>query len=62
MPLKNMVYYQYGLTITVLLMLGVIAAKTEGSSVPKAIMRITFWGTIAITGVTGYIFDIQSAH
>ncbi len=60
MPLKNIVYYQYGLTITFLILLGGIAAKTGGSAIGKAILRITLWGTIAmvITAVVGHIFNV----
>jgi VIT1/CCC1 family predicted Fe2+/Mn2+ transporter len=41
--------------------LGVIAAKTGGSSVIKAILRITIWGTIAmgLSALVGYIFGIR---
>lgn len=60
MPLKYMVYYQYCLAIAFLLMLGTIAAKTGGSSIGKAALRITLWGTIAmaLTAVVGRIFGV----
>ena len=47
-PVKNMEYWLYGFTIIFLIILGNIAAKTGGSSIKKAILRITIWGTIAM--------------
>ena len=36
------------------------AAKAGGSSVLKAVMRITFWGTVAmgLTALTGSLFNV----
>ena len=48
LPLKNMEYYLYAFAIIFLIILGALAAKTGGSSIGKAIARITFWGTIAM--------------
>lgn len=44
-----------------LVLLGIVAAHTGGSSVSKAVIRITLWGTIAmvLTAVVGYIFDVN---
>ncbi|GGD42593.1 VIT1/CCC1 transporter family protein [Muriicola marianensis] len=53
-PVKLMILWQYILTILFLIILGAYAAKAGGSSVRKAVIRITFWGTIAM-GVTAYI-------
>ncbi|NER09019.1 Predicted Fe2+/Mn2+ transporter, VIT1/CCC1 family [Muriicola jejuensis] len=53
-PVKGMILWQYVLAILFLIVLGAFAAKAGGSSVRKAILRITFWGTIAM-GVTAYI-------
>ena len=38
-----------------------MAAKTGGSSMGKAIVRITFWGTIAmgLTALVGYLFGVN---
>lgn len=60
MPLKSMVYYQYGLTIAFLMILGTIAAKTGGSNVVKSILRITLWGTIAmvLSAGVGHLFGV----
>lgn len=61
MPWNNMEYYLYGFAIVFLILLGVMAAKTGGSSIPKAIFRITFWGTaaMALTALTGYLFGVR---
>lgn len=60
MPIKYMVYFQYCLATAFLLLLGAIAAKAGGSSVGKAMLRITLWGTIAmaLTAVVGRIFGV----
>ncbi|MFZ4785412.1 MAG: VIT1/CCC1 transporter family protein [Flavobacteriales bacterium] len=60
-PVIEMEYWLYGFTIFFLIVLGATAAKTGGSSIPKAILRITIWGTIAmvISGGVGYIFGIN---
>lgn len=60
-PLKNMEYYLYAFAIIFLVILGTIAAKTGGSSISRAIIRITFWGTIAmgLTALTGYLFGVN---
>lgn len=59
--LEYMEYALYGFSIVFLILLGTIAAKTGGSSVPKAIIRITVWGTLAmgITAVVGYFFGVN---
>jgi len=53
-PIASMVVLQYLFAIIFLVILGGVAAKAGGSSVRKAIVRITFWGTVAM-GVTAYI-------
>ncbi|MBN2598269.1 MAG: VIT family protein [Marinifilaceae bacterium] len=60
LPLKNMEYSLYCFAIFFLILLGALAAKTGGSSVSRAIIRITFWGTIAmgLTAVVGYLFGV----
>jgi VIT1/CCC1 family predicted Fe2+/Mn2+ transporter len=59
--LEYMEYALYGFSIVFLILLGTIAAKTGGSSVSKAIIRITVWGTLAmgITAVVGYFFGVN---
>lgn len=60
-PLKGMEYWLYGFTTIFLIVLGTTSAKTGGSSVKKAILRITIWGTIAmgLSALVGYIFGIK---
>ena len=60
-PIEGMEYALYGFSIVFLVVLGIIAAKTGGSSIPKAIVRITAWGTIAmgITALVGYLFGVN---
>ncbi|MDP1745857.1 MAG: VIT family protein [Bacteroidota bacterium] len=61
LPLKNIEYSLYFFAIIFLIILGTLAAKTGGSSVRKAILRITFWGTAAmgLTAFVGYIFGVN---
>ena len=63
LPLKTMEYSLYGLAILFLAILGSLAAKTGGSSVSKAVIRVTFWGTIAmvLTALVGHFFGVQLA-
>ncbi|MDA8686066.1 VIT family protein [Robiginitalea sp.] len=60
-PLKGMEYTLYGFALLFLILLGALAAKTGGSSIWKAVIRVTFWGTIAmgITALVGYWFDVN---
>ena len=57
-PIQYMVWYQYVFALVFLILLGAITAKTGGTNCWKAIVRICFWGTIAmgITAFVGYIF------
>lgn len=61
LPLKSMEFYLYGFAIFFLCILGALAAKAGGSNIGKAIIRITFWGTIAmgLTALVGYIFGVN---
>jgi len=60
LPLKSIEYSLYGFALFFLIILGALAAKAGGSSVPKAIIRITFWGTVAmgLTAIVGYLFNV----
>jgi VIT1/CCC1 family predicted Fe2+/Mn2+ transporter len=60
-PLNFMEYGLYGCSIIFLITLGIIAAKTGGSSIKKAILRITIWGTLAmgLTALVGYLFGVN---
>jgi VIT1/CCC1 family predicted Fe2+/Mn2+ transporter len=63
LPVRNMEYYLYGFAIIFLIVLGSLAAKTGGSSIIKAVVRITFWGTAAmgLTALVGYLFGVNLA-
>ncbi len=63
LPVRNMEYYLYGFAIIFLIVLGSLAAKTGGSSIKKAVVRITFWGTAAmgLTALVGYLFGVNLA-
>lgn len=62
-PLKQMVYFQYGFSIIFLMLLGAISARAGGSSIKIAVLRICFWGTVAmgITALVGHIFGVNVA-
>ena len=57
-PFNQMVIYQYSFAIVFLAVSGAVAAKAGGSSISKGILRICFWGTVAmvITAFVGYLF------
>jgi VIT1/CCC1 family predicted Fe2+/Mn2+ transporter len=61
LPLKNIEYSLYGFALFFLIILGALAAKTGGSNILKAILRITFWGTVAmgLTALVGYMFNVN---
>ena len=61
LPLKNMEYTLYGFALFFLVILGALAAKTGGSNIRKAVLRITFWGTVAmgLTALVGYLFNVN---
>lgn len=60
-PLAHMAYFLYAFTIVSLVILGAISAKTGGSSVAKAVIRIVLWGTVAmgLSALVGYIFGVN---
>ena len=60
-PLQTMEYALYAFALIFLGVLGGIAAKTGGSGVLKAVLRITFWGTVAmgLTAAVGYVFGVK---
>jgi VIT1/CCC1 family predicted Fe2+/Mn2+ transporter len=62
-PLKEMEYLLYIFAIIFLILLGAVAAKAGGSGILKAILRITFWGTVAmgLTAAVGYLFGATIA-
>ena len=61
LPLRSIEYSLYGFALFFLIILGALAAKTGGSSVIKAILRISFWGTVAmgLTAIIGYMFGVN---
>ena len=60
---EKMVLMQYLFAILFLTILGTLAAKTGGSSLVKGILRITFWGTLAmgLTALIGHFFGVSLA-
>lgn len=60
-PIRGMEYWLYGFTIVFLIILGATSAKTGGSGIKKAILRITIWGTIAmgLSALVGYLFGVN---
>jgi len=62
-PVKSMLICQYSFSIVFLALSGAIAAKAGGSSITKGIIRICFWGTIAmgVTAFVGYLFGVKAA-
>ena len=60
-PVQPMEFLLYGFTIFFLILLGALSAKTGGSSIKKAVFRITVWGTIAmgLSAFVGFLFGIN---
>ncbi len=60
-PVRQMETWLYGFTLVLLILLGIVAARTGGSSLKKGILRITIWGTIAmaLSALVGYLFGIN---
>ncbi|WP_245957535.1 VIT family protein [Niabella yanshanensis] len=60
-PVAGMAYWLYGFTVVFLMVLGILSAKTGGSGITKAILRITIWGTIAmgLSALVGYLFGVN---
>lgn len=60
-PLNYMEYVLYASAIAFLALLGGVSARTGGSSVITAIVRVTFWGTAAmgLTALVGYLFGVS---
>ena len=61
-PLETLAYFLYGFALFFLIILGVITAKTGGSSVRKAVTIVTFWGFVAMAmaALVGYLFNVIS--
>jgi len=61
LPLGSLEYSLYGFALFFLIILGALSAKTGGSNILTAILRISFWGTIAmgLTALVGYLFNVN---
>ncbi len=61
-PIKYMVISQYAFSIVFLALSGAVAARVGGSSIAKGIVRICFWGTVAMgmTALVGYLFGVKT--
>lgn len=61
-PVNLMVYLLYGFATLFLALSGGVAANAGGSNVMKGIIRICFWGTIAmgITALVGHLFGVKT--
>ncbi|MDQ0781840.1 VIT family protein [Chryseobacterium sp. W4I1] len=60
-PIHQMVYFQYGFSIIFLMLLGAVSARAGGSKIGIAVLRICFWGTVAmgITALIGHLFGVS---
>lgn len=60
-PVNVIEYCLYGFTIIFLIILGTLSAKTGGSSIIRAVIRITIWGTLAmgLSALVGYVFGVN---
>lgn len=60
-PIKYMPFFLYGSTILFLVLLGYVSAKTGGSPIGKAILRIVIGGSLAmgISAGVGYLFGVN---
>lgn len=61
-PISQMVYFQYGFSIIFLMLLGAVSARTGGSHIGIAMLRICFWGTVAmgVTALVGHFFGVST--
>lgn len=60
-PMQYMVPSLYIFSISFLMLLGAVSAKLGGSSIWKAVLRVTLWGSIAmaLTALVGYLFGVN---
>jgi VIT1/CCC1 family predicted Fe2+/Mn2+ transporter len=61
-PINDMIYFQYGCSIAFLIFFGAISARTGGVKIEISVLRICFWGTIAMgfTALIGYFIGTYS--
>lgn len=59
-PDTKMAFSLYGFSLVFLIVLGVLSAKTGGSSVAKAVLRTSIWGTLAmgVSAAVGALFGV----
>jgi len=62
-PVKWMVFFQYGFAIVFLALSGAVTAKMGGCNMGKSILRICFWGTMAmvVAALVGYVFGVKTS-
>lgn len=62
-PVQQMILFQYGFSIVFLVLLGAVSAKTGGSKLRNSIVRIAFWGTVAmaVSALVGHLFAVNMA-
>jgi len=60
-PVNWMVFSQYGFAIVFLALSGAVTAKLGGCNMKKSMLRICFWGTMAmvVSAAVGYIFGVK---
>lgn len=60
-PLERMIFCQYIFTIVFLAITGAISAKAGGANIFKGVLRVCFWGTVAmvLSAFVGYLFGVQ---
>jgi len=61
-PVVALMWAVAGSSLLFLALLGSLAARTGGSSVPRAAARVTFWGALAmgLTAGVGVLFDVSN--
>jgi VIT1/CCC1 family predicted Fe2+/Mn2+ transporter len=60
-PMEYMEYALYVFTMLSLVILGAVSARTGGSAMRHAVLRIVVWGTIAmgLSALVGYLFGVS---
>ncbi len=60
-PVSMLIWVVSAASLVFLSLLGAVAAKTGGASVPKGAFRVTFWGAVAMiaTALVGSLFGTQ---
>ena len=60
-PVRGMVFFQYGFAIVFLALSGAVTAKMGGCGIGKSMLRICFWGTVAmvVSAMVGYVFGVK---